>query len=172
MSSLIRYTRQGEVGQILLNDPDRLNAMGEEMAGAMRALVDELRGHRPRVLVLTGAGRAFSAGGDLEMLERKRATGVERNRPLMLEFYASYLGLLELEVPLVAAVNGHAVGAGAVLACACDVRLADPAARFAFPFARLGLHPGMGATWFVPRVAGAAATELLLTGRMIGAEEA
>jgi enoyl-CoA hydratase/carnithine racemase len=170
---VILYRVQDEVGELSFNDPQRLNAMGEEMAAAMREHLRKLKAAPPRVLILRGEGRAFSAGGDLAMLERKRHLGREENRRLMLEFYASFLDLLALEVPLVAALHGHAVGAGMVLACACDLRVADPETRMAFPFARLGLHPGMGATHFLPRLVGAgAASELLLTGTTVGAERA
>lgn len=164
---MIEYTLREGWGELLFNDPARLNAMGEAMAAEFRSLYARLRVETPRCLILTGAGRAFSAGGDLDMLEAKRRVSVEENRRLMLEFYASFLDLLRLEIPLIAAIHGHAVGAGMVLACACDIRLAEPDARLGFPFARLGLHPGMGATWFVPR----AAAEMLLTGRMVDAEE-
>lgn len=170
---MILYREENGVGELCFNDPDRLNAMGEEMAAAMREHVSKLLESRPRVLILRGEGRAFSAGGDLAMLERKRHLGREENRRLMLEFYASFLNLLELEVPLIAALHGHAVGAGMVLACACDLRVADPATRMGFPFARLGLHPGMGATYFLPRLVGAgAARELLLTGSTVDAPRA
>ncbi len=166
--SLLLYSESAGLGELRFNDPERLNAMGEEMAAAMREMLLVLRSAPPRALILCGQGRAFSAGGDLGMLERKRTLGREENRRLMLEFYASFLGLLELEVPLIAALHGHAVGAGMVLATACDLRVADPEARFSFPFARLGLHPGMGSTYFLPRLVGpGAARELLLTGAMV-----
>jgi enoyl-CoA hydratase/carnithine racemase len=170
---VILYREEDGIGELSFNDPERLNAMGEEMALAMREQVAKLKRARPRVLILRGEGRAFSAGGDLAMLERKRHLGREENRRLMIEFYGSYLGLLDLEIPLVAALHGHAVGAGMVLACACDLRVADPETRMAFPFARLGLHPGMGATYFLPRLVGAGvARELLLTGTTVDAHRA
>ena len=91
----------------------------------------------------------------------------------MLDFYDSFLGILRLDVPVIAAINGHAVGAGLCVACACDVRIASESAKFGFTFVKLGLHPGMGATFSVPRVVGtSAATELLLTGRIITASAA
>ncbi|MBI3925118.1 MAG: enoyl-CoA hydratase/isomerase family protein [Armatimonadetes bacterium] len=174
MAKLVTYQEApAGVGLLTLDDPGRLNAMSEEMAVRFEAQIDELRAEPPRVLILTGAGRAFSAGGDLEMLRAKHKVPVEKNRKRMLAFYRSFLSMLELEVPLIAAVNGHAVGAGLCLACACDLRLADPAARFSAPFTRLGLFPGMGATYFLPRILGPTWTrDLLLTGRLIGAGEA
>jgi len=160
---------------LTLNDPDRLNAMSEEMAKEFAATVDQIANGatHPRAIILTGAGKAFSAGGDLAMLERKQQQLGERNRVLMLQFYDSFLRLLKLEVPLVAAINGAAIGAGLCLASACDIRIASTAAKLGFTFAKIGLHPGMGATYFLPRVVGhAVASELLLTGRVIEADEA
>lgn len=175
MARVLFATLPGRIGQITLNDPDNLNAMGEEMATEFSALLERLRPESPslRALVLTGAGRAFSAGGNLEMLESKRALSGEENRLRMLQFYRSFLEIRDLRVPLIAAINGHAVGAGLCLASACDIRIAGDKAKLGFTFTRLGLHPGMGATWFLPKVIGeSAAMELLLTGRLIEADEA
>jgi len=163
------------IGKITLHDPDNLNAMGEEMAEEFRGVVANLKSEagKLRAIILTGAGRAFSAGGNLDMLERKAQLTGEQNRLKMLEFYRSFLCLLDLKVPLIAAINGHAVGAGLCLASACDIRIASNKAKLGFTFTRLGLHPGMGATFFLPRVIGdAAAMELLLTARLIDADAA
>lgn len=161
--------------QITLNDPTNLNAMGEEMASEFSSLVTSLKERATdlRAILLTGAGRAFSAGGHLEMLEKKTLLSGEENRLIMHRFYNSFLSILTLNVPLVAAINGHAVGAGLCLASACDIRIAAEGAKLGFTFTKLGLHPGMAATYFLPKVIGeAAAMELLLTGRIIDAHEA
>jgi enoyl-CoA hydratase len=163
------------VAKITLNDPDNLNAMGEEMAAEFVALTARLGAEKvkPRALIMTGAGRAFSAGGNLDMLERKTQLAGEENRQLRLKFYHSFLGILKLGVPMIAAINGHAIGAGLCIACACDIRLAARGAKLGVTFTKLGLHPGMGGTYFLPRLVGAAmASELILTGRVIEAEEA
>lgn len=175
MTLVLREAIGDKILKITLNDPDNLNAMGEEMASEFAALVAELGGTpgRTQAIILTGAGRAFSAGGNLAMLEAKTRINPEDNRRIMLDFYNSFLGILKLNIPLIAAINGPAIGAGLCLACACDVRICADTAKLGFTFARLGLHPGMGATYFLPRVIGyAAAAELLLTGRVIGAPEA
>jgi enoyl-CoA hydratase/carnithine racemase len=91
----------------------------------------------------------------------------------MLAFYRSWLSIRDLEVPTIAAVNGHAIGAGFALALACDIRYAAADARLGVPFTSLGLHPGMATTWSLPDVAGrAVARDLLLTGRVVSGQEA
>lgn len=162
------------IATLTLNDNSNLNAMSNEMAQEFSCAVAELRkDSQLRVVILTGAGKAFSAGGHLSMLDAKRALSAEENRIAMKEFYHSFLCILELGVPLIAALNGAAIGAGLCLACACDVRVAAAEAKLGFTFLKLGLHPGMGATFFVPRIVGRSmATELLLTSRIISASEA
>ena len=162
------------IGTITLNDPANLNAMSEAMSREFAGVVATLKARTDlRVLILTGAGRAFSAGGDLQMLEQKTKKGGEENRQLMHLFYESFLGIRNLGVPLIAAINGHAIGAGLCVASGCDIRVAAEGAKLGMTFTRLGLHPGMGATWFLPRILGiAAASELLLTARIIEAADA
>jgi enoyl-CoA hydratase len=161
------------VATLTLNDEANLNAMSDEMAGEFSSAVATLRKNPSlRAVVLTGSGKAFSAGGHLAMLESKRSKTPEENKKGMLAFYDSFLCMRDLNVPLIAAINGAAVGAGLCVACACDIRIASSRAKLGFTFLKLGLHPGMGATYFVPNVIGAsAATELLLTGRIIDADE-
>ena len=151
--------------------------MGEAMADEFAALVQKLKTDpqtsKLRALILTGAGRAFSAGGDLQMLKKKTELAGEENRLRMHKFYNSFLSILSLNVPIIAAINGHAIGAGLCVACACDIRIGGDKAKLGFTFVKLGLHPGMGATYFLPRVIGvAAASELMLTGRVIDADAA
>lgn len=175
MSKVLFEELNQEIGKITLNDPDNLNAMGEDMADEFADLVSSLAkdvGNK-RVLILTGAGRAFSAGGNLAMLEAKSELSQAENRRRMLKFYHSFLDILSLDLPVIAAINGHAIGAGLCVASACDLRIASEGAKLGFTFTRLGLHPGMGATFFLPRVVGeAAARELTLTGRVISAGQA
>lgn len=173
MALVLFEKRTPTVGLITLNDPDSLNAMGEEMAEEFSHLISRLKNEKLRALFLTGAGRAFSAGGRLEMLERKCAIAPEENRALMMKFYRSFLCIRDLSVPSLALINGHAIGAGLCLAAACDFRIAVQSAKFGFTFTRLGLHPGMGGTFFLPKLVGVArATELMVTGKIIEAAEA
>ena len=127
-----------------------------------------------RVLVVTGEGKAFSGGGDLGMLARdaglqRRAESEGMGGPPR-DFYKRYLSIHDLPIPTIAAINGHAIGAGFCFALACDIRIAIADAKMGMTFTKLGIHPGMGATYFLPRLIGTArACELLFTGRIIDA---
>lgn len=178
----MRVDRDGDVALITFQDPERLNAMTEAMGFALRDAAKALRGDASlRAAVLTGAGRAFSAGGDLEMIEAKARLGSaspggalrEENRAFMERFYRLYLGVRDLPFPTVAAIAGPAIGAGLCVALACDVRVAARDAKLALNFTRLGIHPGMGASWTLPRLVGPArAAELLFSGRTVDGLEA
>lgn len=165
---------EGGVATLVLDEPGRKNAMTPELGDALQARVAELKARADvRCVVLHGAGGAFSGGGDLAMLERLCTVPSDEARRFMLGFYSRYLSILDLEVPTIAAVEGAAIGAGLCLALACDVTLVQHDAKLALNFVALGLHPGMGATYFVPRRAGAQlATKLLLTGERFDGDEA
>lgn len=178
-SELIRLERDGNVATLTFQDPERHNAMSRAMGEALEARIGTLREERGlRAVLLTGAGRAFSAGGDLGMLvdlagQASAGRALEETRDQMREFYGLFLSLRTLPCPSIAAINGHAIGAGLCVALACDLRVASTRARLALNFTRLGLHPGMAATWTLPRLVGPArAAELLYTGRVISAAEA
>jgi enoyl-CoA hydratase len=159
---------------LTLNDPEKLNAMTDDMAVHFSEAVNKIKEDSGlRALILTGAGRAFSAGGNLpRMLERADANPIS-NRKNILSFYQSFLRIMELDIPTIAAINGHAIGAGACVSLACDMRLASQKSKMGFTFAKIGLHPGMGAEYFLTRLIGRARTfELLMTGDIISAEEA
>jgi enoyl-CoA hydratase len=182
MADLIRIEVDGGVAVATLDDPERLNAMTEAMGEALAAAVERLAGDDAvRAVVLTGAGRAFSAGGDLDLLERmardgNAAPGGEvrrRHEAFMGRFYRLFLRLRALPQPTLAAVNGPAIGAGCCVALACDLRIAAREARLGVNFNRLGIHPGMAATWTLPRLVGPAhAAELLFSGRLLDGSEA
>lgn len=162
------------VATLAFDDAPRRNAMTPELGDALRDAVGRLRDDPAvRAVVLTGAGGAFSAGGDLKMLKRLQGVSREESRAFMLDFYRRYLSILDLEVPTIAAVEGPAIGAGLCVAMACDLCIVDEDAKLALNFVQLGLHPGMGATYLAPRRAGAqAAAELLLSGRRFDGREA
>ena len=159
---------------LTLNHPDLRNAMTGPMTEAWQAAMTTLAGDRDlRAVVVTGAGSAFCSGGDTSWIAGDPDATPADLRHRMLPFYRAWLSILDLDVPTIAAVNGPAIGAGLCLALACDLRFAASGARFGAPFVRLGMHPGMAATWLLPEVVGAAhARDLLLTGRTVGADEA
>jgi enoyl-CoA hydratase len=145
------------VAVVTLDLPERRNSMSAAMTASW---VDLL-------------GPAFCAGGDLSWIVSEPDATVPELRARMLAFYRSWLSVRDLEVPIIAAVNGSAIGAGFAIALACDLRYAAADARLGVPFTSLGLHPGMATTWSLPDVAGqAVARDLLLTGRVISGQEA
>jgi enoyl-CoA hydratase len=154
--------------------PERRNSMSTAMTRSWVRLMGLLR-EDPGLaaVVVTGEGSAFNAGGDLSWIVSEPDAPVVDLRERMLEFYRSWLSVKQLEVPTIAAVNGHAIGAGFALALAMDIRYAAADARLGVPFTSLGLHPGMATTWSLPDVAGhAVARDLLLTGRIVTGQEA
>ncbi len=175
-SFLYRHDSATGVATITLNRPDRLNALTfevyEELRDAFRALDDE---PGARAIVLTGAGRAFCSGGDVEEIIG-RLLGRDRERLLAFTRLTGdlILAMLHCRRPIVGALNGTVAGAGAVIAAACDIRIAAAEARIAFLFTKVGLSGAdMGASWLLPRIVGLGrAAELLLTGDFITAERA
>lgn len=157
-----------------LRDPDRRNAMGEEMAAEMVAACDGLRADPAvRALVVTGEGRAFCAGADLPALFGDAGRAVVEVHTSLQRYYRAFQAVRELPFPTIAAVNGPAVGAGLNLAMACDVRIAGPQASFGATFAKIGLHPGGGCTWFLVRAIGASrALRMMLLADPVPAQEA
>jgi enoyl-CoA hydratase len=175
MNELLVDRRDDGVVVLTLNRPDRRNSMTDGMTGQWRQAVGDLKRDRGvRCVVVTGAGKAFCSGGDLSWLADRGAEDVPALRERMLEFYRTWLSIAELEVPTIAAINGAAVGAGLCFALACDLVYAAEDAKLLVPFTSLGLHPGMAATYLLPRTAGIGmAREMLLTGRtVLGAEAA
>ena len=162
------------VALLVLDNPDQRNAMSDAMTEAWSAAVRDLAGDPTvRAVVVTGEGSAFCSGGDTSWIASEPDASVDDLRRRMLPFYRAWLAIRSLEVPTIAAVNGAAIGAGLCLALACDIRYAATSARLGVPFVKLGMHPGMAATWSLPEVVGpAAARDLLLTGRLVGADEA
>ena len=162
------------IARLTLNRPQRLNSLNDAMHAELRDALSAVQASPARVLLITGAGRAFCAGQDLG--ERRVAPGgaaadlgesIERNyKPLV-------LALRRLPLPVIAAVNGVAAGAGANLALACDLVVAARSASFVQAFSRIGLVPDSGGTWFLPRLIGQArAMGLAMLGGKLAAEQA
>ncbi|MEQ9661924.1 MAG: crotonase/enoyl-CoA hydratase family protein [Parasphingopyxis sp.] len=177
--SLLQIEKHGAVALLTLNRPDSMNALSNGPDGAEIAAACEEVAADPdiRCAILTGAGKAFSAGGNIKaMRERDGAFGGSPD-----QIRRSYAGgihrlvkaLYHFELPLIAAVNGPAIGLGCDVACMADLRIASDRAKFGVTFLKLGLIPGDGGAWLLPRIIGhARAAELLFTGDVIDAETA
>src|SRR3989475_7596308 len=170
------YDAMDTIVTLTLNRPDRLNALGDSLREELcDALVRASDDPAARVIVITGAGRGFCAGGDMKAAHevqegvRERAL-LDRVAPIRDKVV---LAMRDSPKPIIAAVNGPAAGAGMNLALACDLRLASTAARFGQTFVKRGLHVDWGGTYLLPRLVGMAkACELIFTGEMISAQEA
>jgi 2-(1,2-epoxy-1,2-dihydrophenyl)acetyl-CoA isomerase len=172
MTDGLRVELDGPVATLTLDRPEALNALTVGVKVALREALESIAADRAvRVVILTGAGRAFCAGQDLAEREQPDAA------PLDVELRERYnpiiRALRSMGQPVIAAVNGVAAGAGASLAFACDLRIAAADARFVLAFGRIGLVPDSGATWFLPRLVGAArAAEMAIIGDPLSAEDA
>ena len=175
-SFLYEHDAMSGVATITLNRPDRLNALTFDVYDELRHTFRALNAEPDvRVIVLTGCGKAFCSGGDVRDII---GALVGRDYPGLLEFTRMtcdlVLAIRQCRRPVVAALNGTTAGAGAVIAAACDLRIAAKSARIAFLFTKVGLSGAdMGAAWLLPRIVGMGrATELLMTGDFIDADEA
>ena len=179
MQDFLLIERDGAVVTATLNRPDERNAISEtahseEIAEFCAEVTQDIS---IRAVILTGAGKAFCAGGNIKLMQAK--SGMFSGSPYALRnAYRTGIQLIptalyELEVPVIAAINGPAIGAGLDLACMCDIRIAADTAIFAESFVKLGIVPGDGGAWLLPRVIGMArASQLTLTGEAIDAAKA
>jgi 2-(1,2-epoxy-1,2-dihydrophenyl)acetyl-CoA isomerase len=172
MTDGLRVDVDGPVATLTLDRPEALNALTVAVKVALREALERIAADRSvRVVILTGAGRAFCAGQDLA--ERDLPDAAPLDVELRERYNPIIRALRSMGQPVIAAVNGVAAGAGASLAFACDLRIAAEDARFVLAFGRIGLVPDSGATWFLPRLVGAArAAEIALVGDPIDAEAA
>ena len=179
MTDKVLYQQDGAIVTITLNDPGMRNPISErEMVDGIIAAIERLNDDTSvHVAILTGAGTAFSSGGDLRKM--KADAGARAEKPAVTPRYYKFgiqripLAFEKLDVPIIAAVNGPAIGAGLDLACMCDMRIAAESARFAESFVKVGIVPGDGGAWLLPRVVGfSKACEMAFTGDMLNAAEA
>jgi enoyl-CoA hydratase/carnithine racemase len=195
----VTYARAGAVGLVRMCRPDNRNGMTAELLDGFADAIAAARADRDaRAVVVTGSGASFSAGADLkgsldraspgepvprvppgEPLRGGVRGGVQRGGDELsaaersFAMYVPFLAVLDLEVPVIAAMNGHAIGGGFGLALACDIRIAARGARYGANFCRLGLAPGMGISYLLPRVVGASrAAELIYGGELVDGERA
>jgi enoyl-CoA hydratase/carnithine racemase len=172
----IIYTKEGGIATVTLNRPDKRNAFTADMRDSLdRAIEDSAKDNSVRVLVITATGQVFCSGADVKEMAQKASQPREeqdRGSPETQNVPLSSL-LYKFPKPVIAAINGVAVGGGLDLALACDIRIASEKARFAEVFIRRGLIPAMGGTYFLPRLVGIDRACLLIwTGDMVDAKEA
>ncbi len=175
----VRYQQDGAIVTLTLNRPDSRNAVGThqdciDLAEAFeRAQADS----SVSCIILTGEGKSFSAGGNLKAMKERNGIGpldapdaTRANYKRGVQRIARTMW--ECEVPMIAAINGHAIGLGLDLACLCDMRIAADGAKFASSFIKMGIVPGDGGAWILPRAVGLAkAAEMIFTGDMLSAEQ-
>ena len=175
MSDAVLFETRGPIGIITLNRPDNRNSMTPELLdGFGKAATTAARDASLRAVVITGNGKCFSAGADFKS-QIQRADQGEHLFPHEKSFamYQDFLKVLDIEVPVIAALNGHTVGGGFGLSLACDIRLANKEAKYGANFAKLGLAPGMAISYLLPRVVGMSkACELLFGAELFDGEEA
>jgi enoyl-CoA hydratase/carnithine racemase len=176
--SFLTYEQSGAIVTLTMNAPEVRNALtGNTAVDEFVAAVERINAEPSvRVMILTGAGTVFSSGGNVKDMRRFLGNGVSSAQ--IVQWYRTGiqrlpLALHRLEVPSIAAVNGAAIGAGCDLACMCDLRIASSSASFAESFIRVGLIPGDGGAWLLPRVVGMSkAMEMSFTGDTVPAAEA
>lgn len=171
----VLYEVDQHVATLTLNRPENRNSMTTDVLSGLRAAVEQVRADRDvRCVIVTGRGRSFCAGADFRQSTQPAADEDSFVAPHERAYamYEPFLSLLDVEVPTIAAMQGHAIGGGLGLAVVCDLRLANREARYGANFVRLGLHPGMATTYLLPRLMGVPrAVEFLLTGRIVSGSE-
>jgi len=178
MSDVVLYNKQGRVVTITLNKPETRNALSADLCAALVTAMKKADGDEGvGCVVLAANGKSFSSGGNLH--EIKAMTAEQNMSPLQIEQWYKTgiqripLTMADISVPVIAAVNGHAIGAGNDLTTMCDIRIASEDAIFAESFLRVGLIPGDGGAWLLPRIIGPArANQMLFTGEFIDAQKA
>lgn len=178
MPDFLKYEQAGHVVTLTMNEPEKRNPLtGNTAVPEFLAAIERIHNDpSARVVILTGAGSAFSSGGDVRNMLRQangEVTGMQIRHEYRTGIQRIPLALFNLEVPVIAAVNGAAVGAGLDLACMCDVRIASEKAKFAESFVKLGIIPGDGGAWLLTRLIGMSrAAEMAFTGDTIDARQA
>ncbi|MEO8559188.1 MAG: crotonase/enoyl-CoA hydratase family protein [Rhodospirillales bacterium] len=179
MTENLLIKKDGHIVTMTINRPEIRNAISDDdMITALVDAVHALNADRDvRVAILTGAGTAFSSGGNVKKMRDGggmfAGSAYDIRNGYLRGIQRIPMAMYELEIPIIAAVNGHAIGAGCDLACMCDIRIAGRSARFAESFVKIGIIPGDGGAWFLPRAVGMSkACEMAFTGDAIDAEEA
>lgn len=175
MSEHILIEIHDNVATITLNRPEKLNAFTDDMLMSLVGAIDDCEiDDQVRAVVLTGSGRGFSAGGDVTAMGNDADNAAMTTKKHVTDAIQAFpRRMASFEKPIIAAVNGVAAGGGMDLALACDIRIAGKSAKFGETYAKIGLLPGGGGAYYLPRIVGTAqALELLLTADFIDAEQA
>ena len=169
---MIQFEKIGAIGKITLNRPDKYNAFVRGMALELQKKLDECRSDETiRCIIISGSGKAFCAGQDL--IEATDPNGLTIEEIVQQHYNPIIKKIREIEIPVIAAVNGVAAGAGANVALACDIVVAAKSASFIQAFSKIGLIPDSGGTYFLPRLIGIQkAAALMMTGEAVSAEKA
>src|SRR5262249_7862081 len=173
MTEPLTFTVEEHTAVLTLNRPDKRNAFDTRMLDLWaEALLECQQRSDVRVVIITGAGGAFCAGGDIEEMQQRLSSSPLAHKRFIESVHRVPLTMATMDKPIIGAVNGAAMGAGMDMALACDIRFASINARFAASYVRMGLAPGDGGAYFLPRIVGTAkALELLWTGDVIDAEK-
>jgi enoyl-CoA hydratase/carnithine racemase len=178
MSDFLLFERDGPVVTLTMNQPEQRNPLtGNTAIPEFLAAIERIHDDTGvRCVILTGNGPSFCAGGDIREMKRQASPEVSEmdiRQQYRRGIQRLTLALFDLEVPVIAAVNGHAIGAGLDLACMSDIRITSERGRFAESFIKLGIIPGDGGAWLLPRIVGMSrASEMAFTGEMLDAETA
>lgn len=180
MGAFLDVTRRDKIAILTMIKPESMNAIGthadcEDIISTLKEIGDD---RSISAIILTGSGKAFSAGGNLKGMQNRTGIGVLDQPDSTRANYrkgvqAVIRALMDCEIPMIAAINGHAIGLGCDLACTCDIRIAAESAKFACSFIKVGIVPGDGGAWLLQRVLGyPRAAELFLTGDRFDAAQA
>lgn len=174
MSDAVHYRREDTIGIITLDRPDNRNSMTPELLDAFAGASAAARAdEEARCVIITGTGTCFSAGADFKSTIQREGARLRQPHERSYAMYEPFLSVLDIEVPVIAALNGHTVGGGLGLALVCDIRIGNREAKYGANFCKLGLHPGMSISYVLPRLVGVSrAAELMFTGRLMLGDEA
>ena len=177
MNEWLKFEKNGSIGTLKLNRPDIRNPLGEpEDAENFEEARDLINNDRDiRCVILTGKGSAFSAGGNVKNMKEKKGnfsgSSVALRERYRYGIHRIIRAVWSIEVPVIAAINGPAIGLGNDVACLADIRIASEKAKFGVTFLKIGLIPGDGGAWLLPKIIGfSKAAELLYTGKIINPE--
>lgn len=170
----VLYEAKDYIAQITLNRPENRNSMTNDVLEGLRDAVGQARRDPDlRCVIITGSGKSFCAGADFKSQVQRDDGRAVLPHERSFAMYQPFLSVLDIPVPTIGALNGHAIGGGLGLAIVCDIRVANRQAKYGANFTKLGLHPGMATTYILPRLVGMPrAAELIFTGRIVSGDEA